>query len=346
MKKILLSLLLIVTMVLAGCGGGSSEEVQDTPVIEAKQYGVGETGTGEHYNITLMGGETAVEVPIGDTLSDRAGDGYVFLMLGLKLENITDEEQEAKMWDATVKADGRERTTENLAPEVEIQGETYHRMGDETILAPGETMMVYAATMLPEDWQSCEFTYDGVTFVVSAEEATPPPAPPTPVYQVGEAAQTENYNVTLVMGESMKHVEEHTTNPMHWISDAEEGQTFLILLLDIANTSDETRDLFDVGNFKLTVDGEATQLTYFLTLSTLSINGEGYENFIAGSYAEYKMESGAQEVRYVVAQIPEDWNHFELTFDGAIFAGDNNGADAGEDAGEEVGEDAGEEAGE
>lgn len=320
MKKTLLSLFLTITMVLTACSGG--EDVQDAPAPEPEQYTIGETGIGEHYNITLLAGETTDEVPFGDMLSKVSADGKVYLLLALKLENTTNEEQVAEMWEGTFVVDGREVDNVILAPEAEIQGEMYQRMSTDRILAGGETLTAYASTEIPAEWESCEFTYDGVTVVISAEEATPPPAPPIEVYQVGEAAKTEHFNVTLVMGESMKQVEDTAI----FYYEASEGKILLILLFDIENITEETRQLWERGNFELTVDGEDCNLTRLGSpRTTINLDGNAYDSFIPmGNYSGYELESGGHEVGYLAAEIPEEWSRFEITFDNAIFEGENN----------------------
>ena len=256
MIKRFLPLMLAIAILFTACSssGDKDKDGADTKVVK---HAMGDSAKGENYTLTLKGAETSDEVPIGDTLSNFPADGKVYLLIGLEVKNNTKESQEPKMWDCAFMVDNHERDNVNLAPEVEIQGEKYHRMGDNTVIEPGKSMLLYVATEIPEDWKSCELTYDGVTFVISVEEATPPEAPEAPVYQIGEAAKTDNYNVTLTIGESMKKVEDTSV----FYFEASEGKTFLILVFDVENTTDEKLQLWARGNFDLTVDDEEIQLT-------------------------------------------------------------------------------------
>lgn len=168
MKK-LVAVLLLLAMVLTGCGGtsGTVEEAQPTEV--PMTAGVGGTVAYENLKITLDKAEYYEDS--SDFPLDTPAEGKKYVLLWLTAENIGTEDDFVNMFNEESYCDDTAIDPEALM--FSVEGETL--WGD---VASGKKRAGYVAYQVAEDWQNLEFIYQPdmfsddskMTFVVNSED--------------------------------------------------------------------------------------------------------------------------------------------------------------------------------
>lgn len=137
-------------------------------------------------------------------------------------------------------------------------------------------------------------------------------------YTIGEVCTTDRFQVKLADGGYMDRVE----NGQYYYYEASSGNTFLILVFDIENTSNTEQTIKTVSDFSIYVDGYQVEQTSFgYSDVAVTINGTSYKPLSSEIInPQVILQPGRKALGYLAVEIPNTWSECEVEFDGATFA--------------------------
>lgn len=136
-------------------------------------------------------------------------------------------------------------------------------------------------------------------------------------YTIGETCMTANFAVELANASYESRVEDG--NYLYY--EPSSGNTFLILVFDIENTSSSKQTIQTVDDFSIYVDGyQVGQTSFGYSDLAVTIGGVSYKPLPSNLFDPVvTLEPGRKAIGYLVVEAPEDWSECEVEFDGATF---------------------------
>lgn len=136
-------------------------------------------------------------------------------------------------------------------------------------------------------------------------------------YTIGDVCTTDRFQVKLTDGGYKDRIEDG----QYYYYEASSGNTFLILVFDIENISNDAQTIQTVSDFFIYVDGYQVEQTSFgYSNLAVTINGTSYNPLSSDIInPQVILQPGRKALGYLAVEIPNTWSKCEVEFDGATF---------------------------
>lgn len=136
-------------------------------------------------------------------------------------------------------------------------------------------------------------------------------------YTIGDVCTTDRFKVKLTDGGYKDRIEDG----QYYYYEASSGNTFLILVFDIENISNDAQTIQTVSDFSIYVDGYQVEQTSFgYSNLAVTINGTSYNPLSSDIInPQVILQPGRKALGYLAVEIPNIWSKCEVEFDGATF---------------------------
>lgn len=136
-------------------------------------------------------------------------------------------------------------------------------------------------------------------------------------YTIGDVCTTDRFQVKLTDGGYKDRIEDG----QYYYYEASSGNTFLILVFDIENISNDAQTIQTVSDFSIYVDGYQVEQTSFgYSNLAVTINGTSYNPLSSDIInPQVILQPGRKALGYLAVEIPNTWSKCEVEFDGATF---------------------------